>query len=113
MSHTASLQSGHIRGSAIRGWPASALVLVVLGAAGFAFSPRPAPPFPPTAVHPDQLLVNGLAREGSRLVAVGEQGAILIADNPAGPWNGAKVEPNRGSTFTAVAFVGDGIALAV
>ena len=112
MSNTASLQSGNPGGSFARGWPATLLVLIVLGAAAFAFSPRPAPPFPPTAVHPDQLLVNGLAREGSRLVAVGEQGAILIADNPAGPWNGAKVEPNRGSTFTAVAFIGDGIALA-
>jgi photosystem II stability/assembly factor-like uncharacterized protein len=86
---------------------------LVLGAAGFAFSPRPAPPFAPTQVFPDRLLINGLAENGKRLLAAGEQGHILIADDGNGPWREAKVEPQRGATFNQVNYVGGGVALAV
>lgn len=94
-------------------WPAYLMVLLVLLAAVYSFSHRAPPPFPPTQIHPGKLLVNGLARSGMRIVAAGELGHILIADNPDGPWRGARIEPARGSTFTRAAFVDDQTALAV
>jgi photosystem II stability/assembly factor-like uncharacterized protein len=98
---------------ALGAWPAYAMVLVVLLAAVYSFSHRPPPPFPPTQIHPDKLLVNGLARSGARIVAAGELGHILIADGPDGPWREAKVEPQRSSTFTRAAFIDENTALAV
>ena len=93
--------------------PAYIMVLLVLVAAVYSFAHRPPPPFPPTQIYPDKLLVNGLAMSGSRFVAAGELGHILIADSPDGPWREAKVEPMRGSTFTRAAFVDDKTAFAV
>lgn len=101
------------RASAFGAWPAYLVVALVLAAAVYAFSPRPNPPFPPTQIEPDGLQINGLAREGTRLLAVGELGHILFADDPKGPWQLAKIEPQRGSPLTQVAFVGEGLALAV
>jgi len=95
------------------GWPAAVFTGMVLGAALFAFSPRPAAPFPATQVYPDRVLINGLAENGKRLLAAGEQGHILIADDPKGPWRDAKVEPERGATFTQIHYIGDNLALAV
>src|SRR5689334_25255050 len=100
-------------GGLLGAWPALLVVGLVLLAALYSFAHRPLPPFPATAIHPDKLLVNGLAQRGSRLVAAGELGHILIADSPDGPWREAKVEPERGSTFTRVAFIDDKVALAV
>ncbi|MGH8454162.1 MAG: hypothetical protein ACRES4_10220, partial [Nevskiales bacterium] len=66
-------------GSSLRGgWPALALTLIVLLAAVYSFSPRPNPPFPATEVRSNQLQINGLAASGARLVAVGEQGHIML-----------------------------------
>jgi photosystem II stability/assembly factor-like uncharacterized protein len=96
-----------------QGWPAAVFTGMVLGAAVFAFSPRPAPPFAATQVYPDRLLINGLAENGKRLLAAGEQGHILVADDPKGPWHEASVEPQRGDTFTQLRYIGDGVALAV
>src|SRR3546814_1200789 len=93
--------------SSTGGWPALVLTLIVAAAAIYAFSPRPAPPFAPTEVHPDGVLIDGLARDGDRLLAVGEQGNILYADSVKGPWHEAKVEPQRGSTLTKVKFLDD------
>lgn len=104
---------GHRQARAGIGWPAYGFVLLVLGAAIYAFSPRHIPPFPPTQLQPDQLLITGLARQGTRLVAAGEQGHILYADDPGGPWTEASIDPQRGSTFTQVAFVGKNVALAL
>lgn len=101
------------RASAFGAWPAYLVVALVLAAAVYAFSPRPNPPFPPTQIEPDGLQINGLAREGERLIAVGELGHILYADDARGPWQQAKVEPQRGSPLTQVAFIGEGVALAV
>jgi len=95
------------------GWPAAVFTGMVLGAALFAFSPRPTPPFPATQVFPDRILVNGLAENGKRIIAAGEQGHILIADDAKGPWREATVEPQRGATFNQVSYIGDGVALAV
>lgn len=100
-------------GSLVRGWPALLLALLMVSAAVYSFSPRPAPLFPATRVQPDNMLVNSVARQGSRLVLVGEQGKILTANDPEGPWRPAEVEPQRGSTLTRVLFVGEDIAVAV
>src|SRR3546814_947717 len=59
------------------------------------------------------VLIDGLARDGDRLLAVGEQGNILYADSVKGPWHEAKVEPQRGSTLTKVKFLDDKLVLAV
>ena len=100
-------------GSPLAGWPAYLIVLLVLAAAVYSFAHRPLPPFPATEIHPDRLLVNGLAQKGSRLIAAGELGHILYADNADGPWHEAKIDPDRGSTFTRAAFIDDKTALAV
>ena len=97
----------------LAGWPAYGMVLLVLLAALYSFSHRPPPAFQPTAIYPDRLLVNGLAHSGSRLVAAGELGHILVADSPDGPWRDAKIEPARGSSFTRAAFIDGKTALAV
>ena len=111
VSSLAKAQQGEKAGS--QGWPAAVFTGMVLGAALFAFSPRPQPPFPATQVYPDRILVNGLAENGKRLLAAGEQGHILIADDAKGPWREATVDPQRGATFTQVHYIGDGVALAV
>lgn len=100
-------------GGFLSAWPAWAMVVLVAAAAVYSFAHRPLPPFPPTAIHPDKLLVNGLAQQGTRFVAAGELGHILIADSAGGPWREAGVEPQRRSTFTRAAFVGEKVALAV
>lgn len=94
-------------------WPALVFTVIVAIAAAYAFSPRPAPPFAATEVHPDGLLVDGLARNGDRLIAVGEQGLILLADDIKGPWRVAQVDPQRGSTLTKVKFIDDQLAIAI
>lgn len=106
----ASGNAGRVGGGSAPAWLMTA---VVLAAAVYAFSPRPAPPFAATQVQPEGLLVTGLARHGNRFLAAGEQGQILVADSPAGPWHSAKVTPQRGSTFTQIAFFGERLALAV
>jgi len=93
--------------------PAWLMTVVVLASAVYAFSPRAAPPFAVTQVQPDGLLVTGLARHGNRFLAAGEQGQILVADSFKGPWHTAKVTPQRGSTFTQIAFFGSQLAMAV
>jgi photosystem II stability/assembly factor-like uncharacterized protein len=100
-------------GGILGGWPAYLMVLLVILAALYSFSHRPLPPFAPTQIHPDKVLVNGLAQRGSRFVAAAELGHILIADSPDGPWREAKIEPARGATFTRALFIDDKTALAV
>jgi photosystem II stability/assembly factor-like uncharacterized protein len=99
--------------TANHGWPAAVFTGMVLGAALFAFSPRPQPQFTATQVFPDRLLVSGLAGNGKRIVAAGEQGHILFADDPHGPWHDAQVEPQRGDNFNQIAYVGGSTLLAV
>ena len=109
---TAAASQEHVS-TADSGWPAWLMTAIVLAAAVYAFSPRTPPPFAPTQVKPDGLLVTSLARQGTRFVAAGEQGQILLADSPKGPWHSAKVTPQRGSTFTQVSFISPKLAFAV
>lgn len=92
--------------------PAYLLTAAVVVCAVFAFAPRSHPPAPVTTIHPNGLLVTGLAQRGSHWLAAGEQGRILIADNAEGPWREAKVAPQRASNFTSVLFIDDQVALA-
>ncbi len=100
-------------GSWLSGWPAMLLSLAIVGAAVYSFSPRPKPDYPATEVHVHDLLVTDLAQQGKRIIAVGEQGNILYADNPQGPWKSADVDAQRGSNLTRVLFVDDQVAVAV
>lgn len=98
------------------GWgalPALLVAALVIAGAVYSFSPRPPPSFAETRVYPERLLVNGVARSNGRLVAVGEQGQILVADDVQGPWRSAQVVPQRGSTFTGVRFIEPHVAVAV
>lgn len=99
--------------ASVGAWPATLMALAVFGAAIYAFSPRPMPPFPATAIGGDQLLIDGLAHQGGHWLAVGELGQIIYADAADGPWWSAQLEPQRGSTFTQVRFVDAQVALAV
>ena len=77
--------------------------LVVLGAAAFAFAPRPVPVFPATAVSASRLLLLGVAGADKRAIAVGERGVILLSDDDGRNWRLAK-SPTE-VTLTAVYFV--------
>lgn len=96
----------------IASWPAYLVTIVAAAAAVYSFAPRVYPPAPATQVHPQDLLVTQLAQRGSRWLSAGEQGRILIAEKPEGPWSEARVEPQRGSNFNDVLFVSDTVALA-
>ncbi len=111
MATSASMDADSASGFA-GGWPAYALVLVVLGAAVYAFSHRPMPPFPATQIFPDRILVTGIAASGGRVVAVGEQGHILVG-NAGEAWHEGTVDKPRGSTLTRVEFVDPKTAIAV
>jgi photosystem II stability/assembly factor-like uncharacterized protein len=113
MAQTEAGAPAHGASVALRGWPGLFLTLVVLLAAAYSFSPRPVPVFPATQIYPDKIMVNGVARQGNRFVAVGENGHILVADAADGPWHEAKVTPARGSALTQVAFIADNTLVAV
>ncbi len=110
---TADLEKLRVRRQATFGWPAIVFVILTAAATIFSFSPRPVPSFPPSVIHVDRLLINGLAASGRRLIAAGEQGHILIADSPTGPWREASIAHPRGSSLTQVAFIDDKTAIAV
>lgn len=93
-------------------WPAYALVVIVLVASVVAFAHRPLPEVTPTQVHPDRLLIAGIAASGKRVVAVGELGHILYGDTGQ-PFQSARVEPARGSMLTRVVFIDDKSAVAI
>ncbi|MFA5941180.1 MAG: hypothetical protein WC809_17630 [Sinimarinibacterium sp.] len=113
-SSSAAALRGSARQSLIRdSWPSILVSVLVAVAAVFSFSERPEPEFPQTQVYPDRVLVNGLARQGQRVVAVGELGQILVADDAKGPWRSAKLEPQQGLTLTRAIFAGDGVVVAV
>ncbi len=75
---------------------------VVFLAASHAFSPRPAPVFPATAVEINTLLLLGAAQAGDRIVSAGERGHIFISDDRGRTWRRAKTPTS--STLTALYF---------
>lgn len=79
------------------------IFLVLFGAAAFAFSPRPLPAFPATAVSASRLLLLGVAAADKRVVAVGERGVIVLSDDDGKSWRVAKTPTEV--TLTAVHFV--------
>lgn len=91
-------QHGRIQGA----WPSYAVVVILIAAAIYAFSPRPNPPFAATRIAANGMQVNGLVRSGKQWLAVGEQGRVLVAQKPGGPWHEAKLTPQRGSMLTQV-----------
>lgn len=97
----------------LRGGPALLLTVLVIAAAVYSFSIRPPAPADPTVIGADQLHVNGLAQQGSRWVAAGELGHILITDDLGSDWREAAVTPSRGTTLTQVHFVDERTAVAV
>jgi photosystem II stability/assembly factor-like uncharacterized protein len=94
-------------------FPGLLLSAAVLGAALFAFSPRPLPAFPATTIQANHLQINGLAFAGTRLVAVGERGVILLSDDAGSSWHRAAVAPDEASTLTQVFFISPRIGIAV
>jgi len=100
-------------GSMVSGWPGLIVTIVLISSALYAFSPRDYPQRTATVVHPDLLIINGLASEGSRYIAAGELGHIQIADSPDGPWRPAKLETKNRAMITDVKFVAPSVAIAV
>jgi photosystem II stability/assembly factor-like uncharacterized protein len=96
-----------------RDWPGWLVALLVVVAAVYSFSPRPEPDFPPSGLKSDRVLLNDAALDAGRVIAAGEQGVILLADDPRGPWRQAAVRTPRGSTLTRVMFLDGGVAVAV
>lgn len=79
-----------------------AFSLLVLLAALFAFAPRPAPTVAPRGIAVDTLLLLDAAQAGRRLIAVGEQGHIVISDDDGATWRPTN-SPTT-ATLTAVYF---------
>lgn len=85
--------------------------LATLGAAFFAFAPRPLPAFPPTEVAASRLLVLGLATAGNRAVGVGERGIVVLSDDEGRTWRVARTPTT--ATLTDVRFADAKNGLAV
>src|SRR6478672_3584635 len=83
--------------------------LVVCSAAVLAQAPAPRPAL--AAATLQRLLLLDAARAGTRLVAVGDRGAILLSDDEGHAWRAAQVP--AAPLLTAVAFAGEGVGLAV
>ena len=76
--------------------------LLVLLAATYAFSPRPAPLVPPREIDVKTLLLLDAAQAGRRLIAVGERGHIVLSDDQGNTWRPA-ASPTQ-ATLTSVHF---------
>ena len=92
-----------------RGWPfAAALLALAPLACGAGAAPdltRVQPRAAAVAPEARSAMILGVARAGSRVVAVGEQGVVLLRDAPDAPLRQAKAVPVD-ATLTAVAFAG-------
>lgn len=104
---------GEREGSFIAGWPALVITLAMIVAACFAFLRPPLRTYPPTRITPDDILTNGLARQGDHYIVVGADGFIFTANRPGGPWRKAEVQPQRELALTRVRFISKNTALAV
>ena len=79
-----------------------AVCLVVALTIGYTFSPKSPPQAELLATRPDRVQINGLLNLGSRVVAVGERGSILLSDDQGVSWQPASVATQRNATLTAV-----------
>ncbi|MHC8318709.1 WD40/YVTN/BNR-like repeat-containing protein [Pseudomonas sp. LB3P31] len=84
-----------------------AVCLVVALTIGYTFSPKTLPPAEAVATRPDRVQINGLLNLGSRVVAVGERGSILLSDDQGVSWQPASVATQRNATLTAVVALDD------
>lgn len=80
-----------------------AFSLLVFLAAAYAFAPRPAPPVAARDIAVDTLLLLDAAQAGTRLVAVGERGHIVLSDDQGANWRSV-ASPTQ-ATLTALYFV--------
>lgn len=80
-----------------------AFSLLVLLAAAYAFSPRPAPAFPAKGISVDTLLLLDATQAGKRLVAVGERGRIVASDDNGKTWR--QVASPTQATLTSLYFL--------
>lgn len=87
--------------------------LVVALTIGYTFSPKTPPQQELLAMRPDRVQINGLLNLGSRVVAVGERGSILLSDDQGVSWQPARVATQRNATLTAVVALDDRRLLAV
>ena len=90
-----------------------AVCLVVALTIGYTFSPKSPPQVELLATRPDRVQINGLLNLGSRVVAVGERGSILLSDDQGVSWQPAAVATQRNATLTAVVALDDRRLLAV
>lgn len=109
---TGAVASGS-HGSMAQDWPGWVVAALVIACAIYSFSPRPEPEFVASGLKSDRVLLNDAARAGTRLVAVGERGTILVADDPRGPWRQPNIDQDRGSALTRVMFLNNSVAIAV
>ena len=79
-----------------------AVCLVVALTIGYTFSPKSPPQAELLTTRPDRVQINGLLNLGSRVVAVGERGSILLSDDQGVSWQPASVATQRNATLTAV-----------
>ncbi|PRA24875.1 WD40/YVTN/BNR-like repeat-containing protein [Pseudomonas poae] len=87
--------------------------LVVALTIAYTFSPQTPPPQELLATRPDRVQINGLLNLGTRVVAVGERGSILLSDDQGVSWQPAQVSQQRNATLTAVVALDDKRVLAV
>ncbi|HYD62910.1 MAG TPA: YCF48-related protein [Noviherbaspirillum sp.] len=90
-----------------------AMSIAVTAAAAYAFAPRELPAFEASLVRADRLHVNSIARAGSRLVAAGEAGNILVSDDAGASWHRASVAGQSGSTLNKVLFTDERRGIAI
>ena len=89
------------------------LCLVVALTIGYTFSPKAAPQAQVPATRPDRVQINGLVNLGSRVIAVGERGSILLSDDQGVSWQAVSGATQRNATLTAVLALDDRRVLAV
>ncbi|MGE8064337.1 WD40/YVTN/BNR-like repeat-containing protein [Pseudomonas sp. NPDC089569] len=87
--------------------------LVVALTIGYTFSPKKPAQEELLATRPDRVQINGLVSPGSRVVAVGERGSILLSDDQGVSWQPAQLATQRNATLTAVVALDDKRLLAV
>ncbi|MFK3973356.1 WD40/YVTN/BNR-like repeat-containing protein [Pseudomonas sp. NPDC087358] len=87
--------------------------IVVALTIGYTFFPKTPVDAGVLATRPDRVQINGLLNLGSRVIAVGERGSILLSDDQGVSWQPASVPTQRNATLTAVIALDDKRLLAV